>query len=105
MRNSSHLILGDSLVNQTRQQKSARANVTKIKTLKYSTNVPSFPFHFLFSVTAVLDASANVLVSPTKLSDVAARLSQQQLPLLGFYAFKGDETRHMFRLITNTVLK
>ena len=31
--------------------------------------------------------------------------SQQQLPLLGFYAFEGDETRHMSRLRTHIKIK
>ena len=69
-------------------------------------NIRSFLFHFLPSATAVFDASANVFVSPTKLSDF---VQYTQLGLFTatitavrvLYPFDGDETRHMSRLRTH----
>ena len=70
-RNSSHLILVDSLVNQTRRRKSARANVNETKTLNMRNKIFDKRTFFSFSLSFVSDPSANVLVSPTKLSDLA----------------------------------
>ena len=57
------LIVIDFLVNQTRWQKSARANA-KDKNLEHATMKYSqgYLFHFLPSATAVFDASAKAFV-------------------------------------------
>ena len=101
-RNTSHLIHVDSLVNQTRWQKSARANVNKTKTLNMRHRNIRQAYLLLF-FTFFLLRQPSLMLQQTYLfrrrnfqmllNTLSKAFSQEQLPRLVFYAFEGDEAR------------